>query len=102
MQRLFPALPGMPEYADALRGITRESNDFLLSVVEDLSFVYSDGRENRWDPAKLEQRRQQVLDDLLAERDDFIYRHQDTLLTTLRLDGAPILVEESARIAATA
>ena len=102
MQRLFPALPGMSEYADALRGITKESNDFLLSVVEDLSYVYSDGRANRWHPAKLEERRKQVLDDLLAERDDFIYRHQDTLLTTLRLDGAPILVEESARIAATA
>ena len=102
MERLFPALPGMSEYADTLRGITRKSNDFLLSVVEDLSYVYSDGRENCWDPAKLEERRKQVLDDLLAERDDFIYRHQNTLLTALRLDGAPILVEESARIAATA
>jgi radical SAM superfamily enzyme YgiQ (UPF0313 family) len=101
MERLFPALPGMMEYADTLREITRKSNDFLLSVVEDLSYVYSDGRENRWDPATLEERRKQVLDDLLAERDDFIYRHQETLLTTLRLDGAPILVEESARIAAT-
>jgi len=43
-----------------------------------------------------------VLDDLITERDDFIYRHQETLLTALKLDGAPILVEESARIAATA
>ena len=102
MQRLFPALPGMSEYADTLRGITRNSNDLLLRVVEDLSYVYSDGRENRWDPAKLEESRQQVLDDLITERDDFIVRHQETLLTALRLDGAPILVEESARIAATA
>jgi anaerobic magnesium-protoporphyrin IX monomethyl ester cyclase len=102
MKRLFPALPGMSEYADALRGITRKSNDLLLRVVEDLSYVYSDGRENRWDPVKLEESRQQVLDDLITERDDFIYRNQETLLTALRLDGAPILVEESARIAATA
>jgi len=102
MKRLFPALPGMSEYADTLRGITRKSNDLLLTVVEDLSYVYSDGRENRWDPVKLEESRQQVLDDLITERDEFIYRHQDTLLTALRLDGAPLLVEESSRIAATA
>jgi hypothetical protein len=92
----------MPEYAETLRGITRKSNDLLLTVVEDLSYVYSDGRENRWDPVKLEESRQQVLDDLITERDEFIYRHQDTLLTALRLDGAPLLVEESSRIAATA
>ncbi|MGH3850307.1 MAG: hypothetical protein ACRDRT_11475, partial [Pseudonocardiaceae bacterium] len=102
MNRLFPTLPGMSEYADTLRRITKNSNDLLLSVVEDLSYVYSDGRENRWDPAQLEESRQQVLDDLITERDDFIYRHQDTLLSALRLEGAPILVEEAARIAATA
>ncbi len=102
MKRLFPELPGMAEYADNLRGITKKSNDLLLKVVEDLSYVYSDGRENRWDAAQLEESRQQVLDDLMTERDDFIYQHQDTLLTALKLDGAPLLVEEAARIAATA
>jgi anaerobic magnesium-protoporphyrin IX monomethyl ester cyclase len=102
MERLFPELPGMSEYRKTLSSITKTSNDLLLKVVEDLSYVYSDGRENRWDPVKLEESRQQVLDDLITERDDFIYRHQETLLAALRLDGAPILVEESARIAATA
>jgi radical SAM superfamily enzyme YgiQ (UPF0313 family) len=102
MERLFPALSGKSEYADTLRGITRKSNDLLLSVVEDLSYVYSDGRENGWDPAKLEESRKLVLDDLLTERDEFIYQHQETLLTAIRLDGAPILGGESMRTATTA
>jgi hypothetical protein len=29
--------------------------------------VYSDGRENRWDPVKLEESRQEVLDDLITD-----------------------------------
>lgn len=102
IERLFPALPGMQEYVETLRRITRTSNDLLLGVVEDLSYVYSDGRENRWDPEDIEKSREQVLDDLLTERDDFIYQHQEILLDALQLDAAPTLIGEPARVAANA
>ena len=36
IERLFPALPGMAEYQEKLRRITKKSNEFLLRVVEDL------------------------------------------------------------------
>jgi anaerobic magnesium-protoporphyrin IX monomethyl ester cyclase len=102
MERLFPRLPGMRKYKQTLRGITRRSNDLLLNIVEDLSYVYSDSRENRWDPQEIEQSRQQVLDDLLAERDAFVVRHQHTLLDTLEHDAAAILIPEVASVALSA
>jgi len=45
MERLFPPLPGMEDYKNTLAAITRDSNDLLLRVVEDLSYVFSDGAE---------------------------------------------------------
>ena len=101
IERLFPALPGMQEYVETLRRITKTSNNLLLRVVEDLSYLYSDGRENHWDPEEIEKSRERVLDDLLTERDDFIYQHQEILLDALQLDAAPTLIEEPARVAAS-
>ncbi|MCA1577650.1 MAG: hypothetical protein LC794_09850 [Acidobacteria bacterium] len=40
MERLFPALSGFNNYKDALREITKRSNDLLLRVVEDLSYQF--------------------------------------------------------------
>jgi anaerobic magnesium-protoporphyrin IX monomethyl ester cyclase len=89
MQRLFPALPGMNRYQQRLRRITRASNELLLDVVEDLSYVYSDGRANRWDPAAVERSRSQVIDDLLDARNRFVLRNQDALLVALGVEAAP-------------
>ena len=102
MQRLFPALPGMVRYEKRLRKITKESNERLLQVVEDISYCFSDGRDNVWDPAEVDNYRVQFLADLLKARDAFVYRHQKIILTTLEHDAVPIVREESARIAMTA
>ena len=91
MERLFPTLPGMRTYKQRLRRITKGSNDLLLNVVEDLSYVYSDGRRNPWDPAEVERSRSRVIDDLLAARNEFVLRHQDILLDALGIEGAPSL-----------
>jgi radical SAM superfamily enzyme YgiQ (UPF0313 family) len=102
MERLFPTLPGLPKYKKKLRRITKTSNDLLLRVVEDLSYVYSDAREFPWDPEEIEKSRQQVLEDLHCERDAFVLRHQEILLGALHLDAAPIPIEEPARVAISA
>lgn len=102
IERLFPALPGLPKYKKKLRRITKTSNELLLRVVEDLSYVYSDGRENHWDPDEIEKSRQQVLENLHTERDAFVLRHQEILLDALQLDAVPIPVEEPARVAISA
>ena len=54
MERLFPSLPGMTNYKKTLRRITKKSNNLLLGVVEDLSYVFSDGKENPWIPEEVE------------------------------------------------
>ena len=102
MERLFPALPGMAEYKETLRRITKASNKLLLDVVEDLTYVYSDGRENRWDPAEIEKGRLEVLEEVLAERDDFIYRHQTVLLDALEQGNTPLVSNEGQGLALTA
>jgi radical SAM superfamily enzyme YgiQ (UPF0313 family) len=102
MERLGPALPGMLRYKKKLREITKTSNHLLLSVVEDLSYLYSDGKENPWDAAEVERSRQRVLDDLLATRNAFVYRHQTILLDALAPDRPPMVTEEPAGMSMTA
>ena len=94
----FPALPGMAEYKETLRRITKDSNDLLLNVVEDLSYVYSDGRNNRWDPDELEQSRADVIERLLTTRNEFVLRHQDLLLRALGVETVPTITEDAARL----
>ena len=83
MERLFPALPGMTDYTRILRRITKRSNDLLLSVVEDLSYVFSDGKENPWIAEKVERSRIRILERFITERDAFVYRNQAILLDVL-------------------
>ena len=89
LERLFPPLPGMDAYQQRLRRITARSNDLLLNVVEDLTYVYSDGREQRWDPAEIERRRARVIDDLLTARNDFVLGHQQALVDALGITEVP-------------
>jgi hypothetical protein len=90
MQRLFPKLPGMRQYKMKLSAITKRSNSLLLDVVEDLTYVYSDRREIKWKPEEVEASRQQVLDDLIAQRDEFVLANEELLLATLQREGVPI------------
>jgi len=102
MQRLFPALPGMAAYERRLRKITKESNERLLQVVEDISYYFSEGRENQWDPVEVDNYRVQFLADLLKARDAYVYRHQKILLTALEHDAMPIVSPEPAMVALSA
>jgi radical SAM superfamily enzyme YgiQ (UPF0313 family) len=88
MQRLFPSVEGLAEYKDALRAVTRDSNDVLLRVVEDLSYVYSDAANMDWSPDAVEKARDEFLRDLLLVRNRFIARNQDVLLHALGRDAA--------------
>ena len=102
MQRLFPSLPGMRQYKMKLSAITKRSNSLLLDVVEDLTYAYSDGREIKWKPEEVEASRQQVLDDLIAQRDEFVLANEELLLATLRREGVPIPTTAAASAAMTA
>jgi radical SAM superfamily enzyme YgiQ (UPF0313 family) len=81
MEKLFPQIAEMPEHKAALRRISAESNEFLIRIVEDLSWNYSDGRPCRWQPGEVETRRLQFLEALLAERNGFVARNESLLLS---------------------
>ena len=83
MERLFPSLPGMINYRKRLRRITKKSNDLLLNVVEDLSYVFSDGKANSWIPEQVEDSRKRILDEFITTRDAFVGRNEEILLDAL-------------------
>lgn len=101
VERLFPVLPGMEEYKETLRDITKRSNDLLLRVVEDLSYQFSDNIPAQWTPADVEAAREHFLDELLRERNTFVYANEEILISTLR-DGGLTIVEDTEPMAATA
>jgi anaerobic magnesium-protoporphyrin IX monomethyl ester cyclase len=102
MERLFPELPGMAAYQTSLRRITKKSNDLLLSIVEDLSYVFSDARENPWNPKEVEKQRKRILVDFRKKRDAFVFRHESILLDALELSesAAPVPQVESIALSA--
>ena len=102
MERLFPELPGMAAYQTSLRRITKKSNDLLLSIVEDLSYVFSDARENPWNPKEVERQRKRILVDFRKKRDAFVFRHESILLDALDLSDSPALVPQVESIALSA
>jgi anaerobic magnesium-protoporphyrin IX monomethyl ester cyclase len=102
MERLFPTLPGMARYKSSLRRITRESNDLLLRVVEDLSYVYSDGRKNRRGRAEVEEYRERFLDELLEKRNSFVFRNQAILLRALGRGAGRAASKKPERVAVSA
>jgi radical SAM superfamily enzyme YgiQ (UPF0313 family) len=91
MERLFPVLPGIEEYKETLRRITKRSNNLLLTVVEDLSYQFSHNRQLKWTPQEVEEARERFLADLIRERDAFVYANEDILIETLENDGLTII-----------
>lgn len=83
MRRLFPALPGMSAYTKKLRRITSDSNRLLIGIVEDLSYVFSDGKENPWIPDEVEASRKNILEEFITERDAFVAKNESILLDVL-------------------
>ena len=84
MDRLFPRLPDLSSYRQSLQAITAASNNLLFQIVEDMSFVYSDGRQMIWSSRTLGPKCQAFLERLLDERNDFVAQNQDILMGALR------------------
>jgi len=83
LEHLFPRLPDLGAYEDALRRITKDSNATLFQVVEDLVAFYSHGQAHDWNYERLDEQRRQFLEELLRERNGFIDRHQRVLMNAL-------------------
>lgn len=84
---LFPRLSGMDPYRDSLRRITRESNALLFEVVDDLRQAFATGGAHRWHAGRLQASAEDFLRQLVQERNEFIVRHQGTLLMSLQREA---------------
>lgn len=102
LERLFPALPGMSKYNRSLRRLTKKSNELLLRIVEDLSYTFSDGKENLWMPEEVEEARKDILKKFIKERDAFIFKNEEILLEALELSPELPVSHEPERFAVSA
>ena len=102
MERLFPTLPGMADYHKSLRQLTKKSNDLLLTIVEDLSYVFSEGRANPWKPKEVEKTRKKMLADFRRLRDDFVFSNESTLMEALNAEVLPLTPQKAESVALTA
>ncbi|HTU43796.1 MAG TPA: radical SAM protein [Bryobacteraceae bacterium] len=89
LENLFPPLPGLREYKHTIQELTRSANQVLFTIVEDTSYVYSDGKRNRWTPEAVRTECLAFQERLQAERDAFVSRHQEILLEALGEQPAP-------------
>lgn len=83
LQRLFPPLDGLPAYEGVLRSCTKASNACLLDAVEESCRIFATGRRTVSPIAKRLKAGHRFSDKILAARDAFILRNQDTLLAAL-------------------
>ena len=83
LARLFPALAGFAEYREVLAAITRESNEVLFDVIEELLALAEGGGRQTWTNELLNARQERFLERLLRARNGFVERHRQTLLKTL-------------------
>ena len=90
LEQLFPAIPGLPEYRETVRDITRASNDVLLRIVEDTSYVFSEGRPSVWSADELRAQSRRFTDRLLTTRNEFVLRNQDLILASLQHDAETV------------
>jgi anaerobic magnesium-protoporphyrin IX monomethyl ester cyclase len=85
---LFPRLSDPDSYREALRRITRESNELLFQVVDDLRQAFATGGSHPWRIDMLQDRARGFLRQLVVERNDFIARHQAALVHSLQREAA--------------
>jgi len=89
LEQLFPAVPGFDEYRRAICQITSESNLALIQIVEDLSYVFSDKKENQWSVDEIRSRSSAFTNRLITTRDEFILSNQAMLLESLGIGSEP-------------
>jgi anaerobic magnesium-protoporphyrin IX monomethyl ester cyclase len=84
LETLFPPLAGLDEYRDSVREITKEANEILFQLMEDLADFFTNGKTRVWSAELLRSCSRRLLESLLKERNTFVYGHKDTLLQALR------------------
>jgi len=84
IRRLFPPVAGLQEYERLLRSVTHRSNGYLLDLVNRVCDQFEGGRGCIASPAEVQAKSRSFSEQLLADRDAFILRNQQTLLDSLK------------------
>ena len=85
IRKLYPELPDTDEYEAWLRHETALSNELLVETVERLFAHYRHGSASMPDAEALRREGQETLQRVIAGRDAFILRNQQTLLQALQM-----------------
>jgi hypothetical protein len=85
MRRLFPPLDGIESYRQFLHSITRRSNKYLLDLVEEASYGFEVGHGEVPTASEMKAIGQRFAEELLAERNEFVLRNQQAMLSSLEL-----------------
>jgi anaerobic magnesium-protoporphyrin IX monomethyl ester cyclase len=83
MRALFPSIPGLEDYRETIRAITRSANELLFRVVEDVSYEFSDGRPSSWSSESVRAECLAFQKTLLLERNSFVADNQAILRRAL-------------------
>ena len=88
VRRLLPPVRDLQSYSETVRQIARESNAFILQVVEDISYRVSDDRHYEWTKETISANCRRYLERLRAARNEFLEQNHGLLISlVLGSDG---------------
>jgi anaerobic magnesium-protoporphyrin IX monomethyl ester cyclase len=83
LRRLFPVVAGLEEYELCLRSITQLCNEYLLSLVGEVSQIFEEGEGRTLSSAKVQADSTGFSEQLLNTRNAFVSRNQQAILSAL-------------------
>jgi hypothetical protein len=86
IERLFPSVPDIWTYKDILRRITKDSNNVLFDVVEDLVYTFLENGSPRYSQSALRNQCGVFVEDLLEARNEFVLANRHHFLQELGIE----------------
>jgi radical SAM superfamily enzyme YgiQ (UPF0313 family) len=79
IKRLFIKIDGVQKYEELTKNLVKKSNNFLLQIVEDSSYIFEKTGSLNLRPEKVKMVGDSVIQTLIKERNKFIYENQNIL-----------------------
>jgi radical SAM superfamily enzyme YgiQ (UPF0313 family) len=86
IERLFPSVPDIWTYKDILRRITKDSNNVLFDVVEDLVYTFLENGSPHYSQSALRNQCGVFVEDLLEARNEFVLANRHHFLQELGIE----------------
>lgn len=86
IERLFPSVPDVQAYKHTLRRITKQSNNVLFEVVEDLVYAFLEDRKPKYSQDALREECRVFVENLLDARNEYVLRNRNYFLKDLGVE----------------